>query len=102
MDIVTEDELKQLFGDVRTFGWDENKRRSNFMKHGIDFLDAQDVFKDPAAFTYRSSRQTGEQRYVTVGTVKGTLVAVICTLRSDMVRIISARVARRTERQMYG
>lgn len=98
---MTEDELTKLFGSVRTFAWDENKRQANVAKHGIDFVDAQDVFKDPAAFTYRSARPTNEQRYVTIGVVKGVLVAVISTLREGTIRIISARIARRTERQMY-
>jgi uncharacterized DUF497 family protein len=98
---MTEDELKKLFGNVRTFGWDENKRQANVAKHGIDFVDAQDVFKDPAAFTYRSRQPTNERRFVTIGSVKGVLVAVISASREGTVRIISARVARRTERKMY-
>lgn len=98
---MTEDELKKLFGNVRTFGWDENKRRANVAKQGIDFVDAQDAFKDPAAFTYRSGRPTNEQRFITIGAVKGILIAVISTLREGTIRIISARVARRTERKMY-
>lgn len=101
-DIVTEDELTTLFGNVRTFAWDENKRRSNVAKHGIDFADAEDVFKDPAAFTYRSSGSSGEQRYVTIGAVRGVVIAVVTTLRQETIRIISARRARRSEKQSYG
>ena len=99
---MTEDELTKLFGNVRTFAWDENKRRSNVAKHGIDFVDAEDVFKDPAAFTYRSSGPGVEERYVTIGAVRGVVIAVVTTLRQAVVRIISARRARRSERQRYG
>ncbi len=28
------------------FDWDENKNKSNQEKHGIDFNDAKEVFKD--------------------------------------------------------
>lgn len=42
------------------FEWDENKRRSNIVKHGIDFEDAKDVFDDAAAFTYASTRPSVE------------------------------------------
>jgi uncharacterized DUF497 family protein len=84
------------------FEWDENKRRSNVAKHGIDFADAKEVFDDPAAYTYYSAKETGERRYVTVGSMKGALVAVISTRRGTIIRIISARVARRIERQIYG
>jgi Ribonuclease toxin, BrnT, of type II toxin-antitoxin system len=40
------------FGSFRAFEWDENKRRANVIKHGIDFDDAKEVFYDPAAFTF--------------------------------------------------
>jgi hypothetical protein len=83
------------------FEWDEDKRRSNIVKHGIDFNDATEVFDDPLAFTYSSPHAT-EARRVTVGSMKGTLVAVISTERNRVIRIISARVARRKERQQYG
>jgi hypothetical protein len=29
------------FGSFRAFEWDENKRRANVIKHGIDFDDAK-------------------------------------------------------------
>jgi len=29
------------------FEWDENKNRINISKHGIDFVDAIDIFKHP-------------------------------------------------------
>jgi uncharacterized protein len=83
------------------FEWDEDKRRSNIEKHGIDFDDAKDVFSDPAAYSY-STRSVDEPRHVTVGTVKGVLMAVVYTLRGALIRIISARIARRSERERYG
>jgi uncharacterized protein len=84
------------------FEWDENKQRSNVAKHGIDFADAKEVFDDPAAYTILSPREGRERRYVTVGLMRETLVAVIFTRRAGAIRIISARVARRNERKAYG
>jgi uncharacterized protein len=89
-------------GHGRTFEWDENKRRLNTVKHGIDFSDATEVFSDPAAYTFASKQSIAEQRYVTVGSAKGVLMAVIFTLRGMIVRIISARAASHGERQRYG
>lgn len=86
----------------RDFEWDETKRLSNIEKHGIDFADAKEAFADPAAYTFASPVLANEQRYVTVGTTKGMLVAVISTHRDSVVRIISARAARRSERELYG
>src|ERR1700694_3711827 len=89
-------------GMTTAFEWDENKRRSNVDKHGIDFGDAIEAFYDPAAYTFLSPYPADERRYVTIGLMRGALIAVISTRRGDAVRIISARAARRNERQMYG
>lgn len=93
---------KSHFARDRAFEWDENKRRSNVAKHGIDFDDAKEVFHDPAAYTFTSPNRTSEPRYVTVGSMRGILIAVISTLRGRAIRIISARPARRNERRIYG
>ena len=84
------------------FEWDENKQRVNVAKHGIDFADAKAVFEDPAAYTLLSPRVSDERLYVTVGLMRGVLIAVIFTRRGDAIRIISARAARRNERRTYG
>jgi uncharacterized DUF497 family protein len=96
-DIKPETRFKQS-----RYEWDEDKRRANVEKHGIDFLDAIEAFTDPQRYVYRSPRAQKELRLVAVGLVKGALAAVIFTERGDRVRIISARVARRSERQKYG
>jgi uncharacterized protein len=88
--------------DEMEFEWDDNKRRTNLIKHGIDFDDVREVFFDPAAYTSLSPRAVSEPRFLTVGMLKGVLVAVIFTRRNGAIRIISARVARRNERQTYG
>jgi uncharacterized DUF497 family protein len=84
------------------FEWDENKRRANVSKHRIDFADAATVFLDPSARTYQSPRPNSEPRYIKVGMARGMLIAVIFTRRREAIRIISARVARRSERKLYG
>jgi len=93
---------RRLFERIPRFEWDERKRRSNVIKHGIDFSDAIEAFYDPAAYTFRSPHPASERRYVTVGVMRGALIAVIFTIRNEVVRIISARAARRGERQTYG
>ena len=52
------------------FEWDENKRQANVKKHGIDFVDAIEVFNDPAVYTSLSRHTTNEHRYVIVGSCK--------------------------------
>ena len=63
---MADDDLSRLFADA-TFEWDENKRRSNVVKHRIDFADATQVFRDPAAYTFISTRGVRERRFVSVG-----------------------------------
>ena len=87
---------------ISAFEWDDNKRRANVAKHGIDFVDATEVFADPKQYTYRSAPHTSEERYVSVGMSHGSLIAVVFTRRETKLRIISARAARKSERERYG
>ncbi|MFL5063155.1 MAG: hypothetical protein ACJ8ED_00735 [Xanthobacteraceae bacterium] len=38
---------KDIFAHVRTFEWDNDKRRANLRDHGIDFEDARVVIDGP-------------------------------------------------------
>ena len=84
------------------FVWDEAKRKSNLVKHGLDFKDAHLVYDNPDTCTYDSSRQ-GERRLLDLAfaTVKGRLLALIYAERGDDVRVISFRPASREEREQY-
>jgi uncharacterized DUF497 family protein len=81
------------------FEWDERKRASNADKHGLDFLDAELIFRGPH-FHYPSPRHQ-EDRWVTIGMLDGREVAVVWTARDDAVRLISFRRARNEERRRY-
>lgn len=82
------------------FEWDEAKNKANIAKHSISFADATRVFADPNFLASRSHR-SGEARSIAIGLMHEQLVAVIYTHRGANIRIISARVARRTERDSY-
>jgi hypothetical protein len=82
------------------FEWDERKRRSNLEKHGLDFIDVVEVFEAP--YLVVPSTYAGEEdRYLAIGFLEGRLVTVVYTTRSEAIRIISFRRARREERQKY-
>ncbi len=84
------------------FEWDENKNKSNQEKHGIDFNDAKDVFKDENSKVSPDSRKDyGENRWKIIGKIYGSIISVIYTMRDKAVRIISARKASRNERDEY-
>jgi uncharacterized DUF497 family protein len=81
--------------------WDEGKRRANLRKHGLDFGDAEEVF---SAITYTIEDRRfgyGEQRFVTFGMLRDTVVVVAHTEARDRIRIISMRKATRHEETLY-
>lgn len=63
------------------FEWDEEKRRSNIVKHGIDFLDARQLF-DGRPVMQTMSSYASEERYVTIGILDRRFVAAIWTKMS--------------------
>lgn len=79
------------------FEWDEAKRRLNISRHGIDFVDVQVVF-DGEILTLLDDRFAyGETRFLTLGLLKGRVVAISHTETDEVVRIISVRKARKDE-----
>ena len=53
-----------------TFEFDEAKSRSNFLKHGIDFVDAQALWNDPSLLEI-PAKTDDEPRYLMIGVVAG-------------------------------
>ena len=77
------------------FVWDEEKEISNFLKHGIAFMEAREVFRDPNRRIIVDKRHSGqEERYFCVGLVNGRLITVRFTYRKEKVRIIGAGIWR--------
>lgn len=86
---------------------DPYKNEENKRKHGISFEVVQHAFNDPLAVT-TINPYPYEERFATVGMVRGRLILVIHTLNekdSDAAgedgRIISARKPTRRERENY-
>lgn len=85
-----------------SFEWDERKAASNFVKHGISFAEACDVFDDPSSLdTEERSIDYGEVRRRIIGIGQGRFLTVIYTERTDIIRLISARKATKYERREY-
>ena len=83
------------------FEWDENKNISNYKKHGIDFYLATEVFSDASAVE-ASRLVNGEERVQVIGKIEDVILSVAYSIRNNNIRIISARVASKKERQTYG
>lgn len=82
--------------------WDEEKRKSNLKKHGLDFRDAFLVYENPDKCTYDASCDD-EYRLmdVALAVVKGRLLTLVYSELDEVVRVISFRHASRTERKQY-
>ncbi|MBI4791967.1 MAG: BrnT family toxin [Deltaproteobacteria bacterium] len=85
------------------FEWDPNKEKVNRRKHGIAFKEAVSVFKHPLSITtYDPDHSKEEDRFITFGfSAAGQLLMVAHTDRGDRIRIISARILTRAEREAY-
>lgn len=81
--------------------WDPAKAAANLRKHGVRFSDAEGALFDPLALTVEDGADE-ERRFVTIGVdAIGRLVVLAYTYRGADVRLISARLATRRERQQY-
>ena len=86
-----------------TFEWDDDKAESNRDKHGVSFDEAKSVFYDGLSLTgYDPRHSIDEDRFLTMGLSNlGRILVVSHTDRNGAVRIISARVAGRSEKKRY-
>lgn len=81
--------------------WDKKKNEINIKKHGISFELATKIFLDEARIEwYDENHSTDEDRYITIGLV-GEVLFVVYTEREKNIRLISARLANKDEKEAY-
>lgn len=85
---------------MKEFEWDENKNRKNQKKHNLSFEHSSKVFEDENRLQY-TVESKGETRYITIGKVLKVIITVVYTIRNFAFRLISARPARKDERERY-
>ncbi len=83
------------------FAWDEAKRQANLRKHGIDFVDVEEVFERETVTISDDRFDYGEERFVTLGMLRGRIVVVAHTENRQVIRIISVRKATKYEEISY-
>jgi len=82
------------------FEYDEQKSRRNLKKHGIDFVDAQALWRDPDLLEI-PAKTIDEPRFLVIGRIGGRHWSAVVTPRGDNVRIISVRRSRIEEVALY-
>lgn len=83
------------------YSWDENKRRINRKKHGLDFADAPLVFAGLTLTFEDDSPDYNEKRFKTLGMLGLFVVVIVHTETEDEIRVISMRKADSRERKIY-
>ena len=84
------------------YEWDAPKAAANLRKHGVDFADAVSALEDPFCLTMTDPDSNGEQRLISVGlALTGRVLVTVFTHRGNVVRLISSRPAKASERQRY-
>ena len=89
----------------RFFQWNDDKNRTNWLKHGVDFDEALSVFDDENGILIADPDPSdGEERFVFIGRSAKIRILIVCHCyrESDtVIGIISARKATRSERFTY-
>jgi uncharacterized protein len=87
------------------FEWDTDKASSNKKKHGVSFEEARSVFYDEFAVQfYNEENSDSEDRFLMLGFSDEARLLIVCHCeRNDgnIIRIISARKATKTEANYY-
>lgn len=82
------------------FEFDTTKSCTNFDKHGINFIAAQELWADPDLVQVKAKSE-GEQRYLVIGLIAEKYWSAVITYRGEVIRIISVRRSRKAEVSLY-
>ena len=94
--------MSELLKGVRGFEWDEGNSGKNEQGHGVTDREAEEIFFNNSLIIGGSPKGQPEVRYAALGQTYGSrLLAVVFTIRSKRIRVISARPMSRKERKLY-
>jgi hypothetical protein len=83
-----------------SFEFDSRKSAVNKEKHGIDFLEAQELWDDPDVLQI-PVKTSDEPRFLVIGKISETYWSGVITYRREKIRIISVRRSRKEEVALY-
>ena len=82
------------------FEFDPAKSQSNLIKHGIDFIKAQELWADGDLLQI-PAKTSDEPRFLVIGMIDGKHWSGVITYRDTNIRIISVRRSRTEEIALY-
>ncbi len=89
---------------VIVFDWDQWNIQKNEVKHGVSVLEAESSFYDPKYKLYEDVKHSSktEKRYIMYAkSIENRILMIGFTVRNNKIRIITARVASKKEREIY-
>ncbi|MCR4289431.1 MAG: BrnT family toxin [Candidatus Scalindua sp.] len=88
-----------------SFVWDKKKANANYKKHKVTFEEAKTVFIDPnGRMIYDPGHSNDEERFILLGVSSALRILAVCHCyrkENQVIRIISARKATKTEQKQY-
>jgi len=87
----------------KSFQWDKWNIDKSYKKHGITPNESEEAFLDEKAIILRDIKHSNkEKRYSLIGKIiSNKLLFIVFTLRKNKIRVISARIANKKERNNY-
>jgi len=82
------------------FEFDDLKSKSNFQKHGIDFIEAQALWNDSNLLEI-PAKTLDEPRFLIIGMIEEKHWSAVITYRDEKIRLISVRRSRDEEVTLY-
>jgi uncharacterized DUF497 family protein len=94
--------VPEILKGIQGFEWGEGNSGKNEQKHGVTDREAEEIFFNKPLLVGRSLKGAPEMRCAALGKTYGSrLLAVVFTMRSRRIRVISARPMSRKERNLY-
>lgn len=84
--------------------WDSDKAEANLRKHGVSFEQAQELLtsEEHCLEIFDEEHSLEEERFISIGVTSAGVLVVVWTERdTDIVRVISARVATKREEELF-
>ena len=84
------------------FEWNEDKNKTNQIKHGLSFQEASEIFEGDILTWVDDRKDYNEIRKISIGVLGHEIIIVVVhTDRNGATRIISTRPAKKIERKLY-
>ncbi|MBN1578690.1 MAG: BrnT family toxin [Chitinispirillaceae bacterium] len=95
--------MDELLWSLEGFQWDDGNSEKNYKKHCVHFTECEQVFFNRPIFVSADVRHSeSERRYAALGvTDRNRRLAIVFTIRGNLIRVISARDMDRKERNYY-